>query len=831
MTVRFVLAAVLLAAFGCGSRDCGIRVPARRGALERAIADARLRPATERRLLLADGVHELIETIELGPQDEGLVIAAAPGASPVVSAGRRVTDWRVDGKGWWHAQVPSSARFSQLYVNGTRRLRPYLPRQGYFVQDRKLGPDPKGRQCISYRKGEIDPDWKGLADAEICSFHTWTMSRLRPAAVDGAARVVTTTHPYFKAQDNFPFGHTTCYRVDNLKDALGEPGDWYLDRSGEVTYVPCAGERPETSEVVAVVLTNAVRLADATNVTFRGIAFAHVGWNLPAEGFHCSQAASRMGAAIEATRCRGVRLENCTVAHTGGWAVSFGDATEDCAVVRCHLADLGGGGVKIGNGQAGGCRDELVARGCVVEDCLIEDGGRVDPAGCGVWIGNGRDCRIAHNTIRRMYYTGVSSGWRWALGPNPTRGNVIEWNHIHDVGQHVLADMGGIYTLGVQPGTVERFNHIHDIDCKVDGNGIYFDSGSAFIVVSNNVVHDISNACWFMARISASNTVENNVFAYSRRNQICNPPWQEGSSPSTFRRNVVVWEDAALISAGATGKETKFEDNFAWCLDDPEAKLSAGFARVDPGCEDLKRRDFSFRTDSAAVARGFVPFSLDDAGCRGTPGSGFAVKPVPPVFGYVDRPDEPFADGFEESAVGTCPWGAYPKAATNLVTVTDRTAFSGRQSLEVVNSLSGWTPHFCRYLRLSKGRMRLSMALKVEPGAGFNIQMRDPDKWTVAVGPNVFFTPSGSLVVNGKGLAKFPNDVWFRTEIELGLGSARTDHTFVLRLFLPDEKEPREFAGLAFSPGFRKLDWIGFMSGCAGGKRYYVDDFKVDPVR
>ena len=127
--------------------------------------------------------------------------------------------------------------------------------------------------------------------------------------------------------------------------------------------------------------------------------------------------------------------------------------------------------------------------------------------------------------------------------------------------------------------------------------------------------------------------------------------------------------------------------------------------------------------------------------------------------------------------------------------------------------------------------MRLSMALKVEPGAGFNIQMRDPDKWTVAVGPNVFFTPSGSLVVNGKGLTKFPNDVWFRTEIELGLGSARTDHTFVLRLFLPDEKKPREFAGLAFSPGFRKLDWIGFMSGCAGGKRYYVDDFKVDPVR
>ena len=105
---------VVFALSGCGGRENGVVVPARRGALEQAIAAARTRPVMERRLVLADGVHELVETIELGPQDEGLVIAAAPGARPVVSGGRRVTDWRVDGKGWWHAQVPSSARFSQL---------------------------------------------------------------------------------------------------------------------------------------------------------------------------------------------------------------------------------------------------------------------------------------------------------------------------------------------------------------------------------------------------------------------------------------------------------------------------------------------------------------------------------------------------------------------------------------------------------------------------------------------------------------------------------------------------------------------------------------------
>ena len=41
--------------------------------------------------------------------------------------------------------------------------------------------------------------------------------------------------------------------------------------------------------------------------------------------------------------------------------------------------------------------------------------------------------------------------------------NLIEWNDIFDIGQGMLSDMGGIYTLGKSSGTVLRNNRISNV--------------------------------------------------------------------------------------------------------------------------------------------------------------------------------------------------------------------------------------------------------------------------------------------------------------------------------------------------------------------------------
>lgn len=82
-----------------------------------------------------------------------------------------------------------------------------------------------------------------------------------------------------------------------------------------------------------------------------------------------------------------------------------------------------------------------------VDNCLIAHGGRFHPSGVGVLLTHAFDCRITHNDIFDLFYTGISVGWVWRYAGSPSQRNLIGWNHIHDIGQRKLADMGGITRL------------------------------------------------------------------------------------------------------------------------------------------------------------------------------------------------------------------------------------------------------------------------------------------------------------------------------------------------------------------------------------------------
>jgi len=114
----------------------------------------------------------------------------------------------------------------------------------------------------------------------------------------------------------------------------------------------------------------------------------------------------------------------------------------------------------------------------------------------GIWCGLVANTTIEHNEIRDLPYTGVSVGWMWTADPTPCRGNTLHANHIHHI-MTILSDGGGIYSLGLQPGSRITNNLIHDVQVNVgraESNGMFLDEGTKELLIENNIVFDIAKS-------------------------------------------------------------------------------------------------------------------------------------------------------------------------------------------------------------------------------------------------------------------------------------------------------------------------------------------------
>jgi hypothetical protein len=253
-------------------------------------------------------------------------------------------------------------------------------------------------------------------------------------------------------------------------------------------------------ELVAPRLETLVRVAGdmaderfVEHVEFEGLHFAHSAWQLGSEGYSSGQGMVDLPAAIEVEGAREVAIEGCVLAHLGAYAIRLGEGTHHCRVEESVMADLGGGGVLIGttNRRA---EEPVLPTHNGVRNCVISDGGLVHFSAHGVWVGIARNVRVRSTVIRRFSYSGASLGWSWNDEPTSCEGLVIEFCHIHDC-MRLLADGGGIYTLGRQPRTRISDNRIHHIRRssfagRAPNNGIFFDQGSSGYAVLRNVIHD-----------------------------------------------------------------------------------------------------------------------------------------------------------------------------------------------------------------------------------------------------------------------------------------------------------------------------------------------------
>ncbi len=573
------------------------------------------------------------------------------------------------------------AYFRSLYVNNQRRERPRLPKgkhtriaevPGLPLPNDWFGP---GNNQFKLPPGEMKP-CRNLSDIDVIAFHFWICERLPIASFDPDTELITTRKESRVALvESWGSALASCY-LENVHEALDTPGEWYLSREdGCLRYLPYAHESLENSCVVAPRLLQLLKIIGDPDqgetvdwLRFENLEFRHTDWAMPFEAgvdrdtpWHdpersvypngrgetgsAMQADCDISGAVFLKRACNCSFEGCTIANVGWYGMDLSDGCRAIALRGCELTDLGAGGIKLNGSSHDDRRPDLENGNHLISDCHIHQGGRVFCAATGIHCMHSYGNTFRHNDIHDFYYTGISLGWQWNFRPSICRNNTVEYNHIHHLGSGMLSDMGGIYTLGLQTGTVLRNNHIHHIEALSYGAWcIYPDEGSSHLLIENNVCHS-TNREIFHQHYGRENIVRNNLFAFGERGVVCYSLFVKPHTGFRLYKNILLAKNEPHFLGGhSVGLDTRgHESNFnllyrydgesPWFTEKPSTDSNAGggvpFERwqelgydrqslvADPQCADPEALDFTLSSDSPAITDlGFEPVDLSTVGPR-----------------------------------------------------------------------------------------------------------------------------------------------------------------------------------------------------------------------
>ncbi|HSI34530.1 MAG: right-handed parallel beta-helix repeat-containing protein [Phycisphaerae bacterium] len=494
-------------------------------------AQALAREAGRATVVVHGGTWFLDEALVFTAADSGCTWRAADGAKPILSGGRTIGGWVRKEGGVWSARVPDAYAWSfrGLFVDGTRAVRARFPNRS--AKDYALrGAAEQLSKDANSQVLTVDPkylaDWKNLNDVEVVVNINWASFHKRIQAVERETGRITLMPPHAKYWGRNRPTSKRFFWFENAREMLDEPGEWYLDRAGRTLfYMPREGEDLAKAQVVAprlehVVLVRGTAEAPVRDLSFRGLTFAHNGYALPDIGHHGRQACFQYdGDAFNGlpAMVQGEYLENgsfvgCTFTHGGSNGIELRAGCRGNVIEGNHVHDMAGNGIGIGYRN----EEKTIPEKNRIANNYVHDCGTAFLGACGIWVGFARETVIAHNLVTDLPYTGISVGWEWKGVPTLVRDNVIEWNHVHDVMREV-SDGGAVYTLGFQPGTVIRNNHLHDVKRgryahQSPNPGLYFDAGSKGFLVKENLVYRASGGPTRFKGKPEDYTLEGNVF-------------------------------------------------------------------------------------------------------------------------------------------------------------------------------------------------------------------------------------------------------------------------------------------------------------------------------
>jgi regulation of enolase protein 1 (concanavalin A-like superfamily) len=426
-------------------------------------------------------------------RDNYVTYSAYPGEKPVISGAVPVTNWKKTGDTW--VAPFELGDVSTLIADGKKQTLARIPNKGYFT----LTNTPTLTSEIPYNKGDIK-SWKNMEDNRIVILLRWRTAYNSITKIDEKKQIA-----YLKTPEDGPKGFNGLlvvpprYYIDNVKELLDVPGEWFFDKTKqEISYIPADGiSDPNEIDISVPQITQLLQIKGdekkpVRNLRFYGLTLEGAKENFRDYPHYYDPTPGCVAVTWE-------YAQECEFAHSelracSGVGMNIGLGCYKTRIFNNRFDGLGQGALGIrGNHDVKNgktiqiTRETLVTRN-VFSECGME-------GGITLWISGTLFTTISHNYFTKSGrpYTVVCGGG--GLEGNVSWDSIIEYNHFEDV-QHDADDAGVIVVNGMTRNSVVRNNLIHGVHRGYfsDNVAFWFDNMSSGWTVKNNIYYDLEQA-------------------------------------------------------------------------------------------------------------------------------------------------------------------------------------------------------------------------------------------------------------------------------------------------------------------------------------------------
>jgi hypothetical protein len=500
---------------------------------------------------------------------------------------------------------------------------------------------------------------------------------------------------------------------------------------------------------------------------------------LPAEGYDDGQAALKVDAAIQLNGSRHVAITDCEVSRVGGYGIWLSYNVNNVTIQGCEMYDMGAGGIKVGLPTQ--LVDPNPTGYNTIKGNRIHAIGFQFPGAVGIWVGQSAYNTVVENLVGDTTYTGISVGWTWGYDASPAHHNLVARNFLYNLVQGALSDGGGIYTLGVSPGTVIKGNVIKNVHAFTQYGagawGLYNDEGTTSVLMVSNLVVGTDNGGYLM-HYGKDNMLSNNVLALGDHAEV-QVTKAEATNQVTFDKNYIVPTAQNFVSFGTPVPVTEFRSNIISTQYVPAINSPA---ECGSGCSVTGGVVLNAGNllDVPVLTMGGNKVTLPAQSAPAWSTSSLTPTVSPKTWWAVAPsaiPSRNFEFDAATAAFGSAPTGMRVIPATRPELISVIRNASGEKCLgfqDGINLVNRWEPYAYVETNFDTGTTAVNFTLKADASTEFLHEWRDYRNPPYKTGPKVLFSATKGVMIGSKKVAELPVGQWVDATISTRQGAGQT---------------------------------------------------------